>query len=146
MANGMPIVEINPLTDKPFAATEGRGITVMPTADGSTGLTQFRRTSTADANVVLVKAGSGRIYGYVFANTSATTRYVKLFNKATAPILGTDPPVRIIMVPANGIAAYHIGPGLPFSAGIGMAITADAADGSGASVSASDILVQIDYA
>lgn len=124
------------------------GTTVVPEPRSNAGgLTQYRRTSTADANVAVVKAGPGRVYGYVFANTSATPRFVKLFNKATAPSLGVDPPVRIIMVPANGIAAYHVGPGLGgFTAGIAIAITNDSADGSGSVIGAGEILAQIDYA
>lgn len=117
---------------------------VRPTAGG---VTQFRRLATADTNVVAVKASAGRVYGYVISNTSAAAKFVKLYNKATAPTIGTDVPVRTIMVPAGGIAAYHVGQGLAgFTAGIAIAATGAIGDADTTALAANDLIIQIDYA
>lgn len=111
------------------------------------GATQFRRISTADTNLAAIKASAGRVYGYVISNTSAATKYVKIYNKASAPVVATDVPVRTIMVPPNGIAAYSSPMGLAgFSAGIAMAATGAAADTDATALAAGDLLIQVDYA
>lgn len=119
-------------------------IAARPTAGGAT---QFRRLSTADTNAAVVKATAGRVYGYSIANTSASAKFVKLYNKATAPVIGTDVPLRTIMIPAGGIAAYHVGHGLAgFSAGIAIAATGAVADADATALAVNDLVIQIDYA
>lgn len=111
------------------------------------GLLQFRRIATADANAAVVKAAAGRVYGYAVANTSTSAKFVKLFNKSSAPSLGVDVALRTIMIPAGGIAAYHIGQGLAgFSAGIAITATGLAPDADGTALAAGDLIIQIDYA
>lgn len=120
---------------------------VMAARPTAGGITQFRRLATADTNLVAVKASAGRVYGYVISNTSAAAKFVKLYNKATAPTLASDVPVRTIMVPAGGIAAYHVGAGLAgFTAGIAIAATGAIGDTDTTALAANDLIIQIDYA
>lgn len=111
------------------------------------GYTQFRRIATADTNAASIKATAGRVYGYVISNPSAAAKFVKLFNKATAPTVGTDTPIRTIMIPAGGIAAYHVAAGLAgFSAGIAIAATGAVGDLDTTALAAADLIIHIDYA
>lgn len=120
---------------------------VMAVRATAGGLTQFRRIATADTNLAVVKASAGRVHGYAIANTSASVKFVKLYNKASAPVVASDVPLRTIMIPAGGIAAYHVGHGLAgFSAGIAIAATGAAADTDATALAAGDLLISIDYA
>lgn len=124
------------------------GIDVIQGARSTAGgVTQFRRLATADTNLAVVKASAGRVYGFSIFNNSASAKFVKLYNKATAPVVASDVPLRTIMVPAGGIAAYHVGMGLAgFSAGIAIAATGAVADTDSTALALNDLIIQIDYA
>jgi hypothetical protein len=81
----------------------------------------------ASNNATSLKASVGRLVGGVALNRNATTAYLKLFNKASAPTMGTDTPIFNIPLPANVpvsvtdlIGIY----GFSFATGIAYAITA----------------------
>lgn len=85
----------------------------------------------ATTNVRTLKASAGKIVGGHLANFTGTWKFLKLYNKATAPIPGTDTPVYTIPIPPNAevqIGAIFDQYGLYFGAGIGMAITGAVAD------------------
>ena len=133
----VPIDSANPL---PMVAP------VLATAGG---LSTFRRVATADTNAVVVKAGPGRVYGYVIANPSATVKFVRLYNKLAAPAPAADAAliIRSIMIPAGGVVSYHAPAGLGgFAAGIGIAASGLIADNDVTALVAADLLIQIDYA
>lgn len=132
--------------DRMRGDTSGTDIvsSVRPTAGGAT---QFRLLSAAGINASVVKASAGRVYGYSIFNTSASAKYVKLYNKATAPVPASDTPLRTIMIPAGGIAAFHIGQGLGgFTNGIALVSTGAVADTDSTAVVANDLIIQVDYA
>lgn len=111
------------------------------------GLTQFSLVSAATTNATVVKATPGRVYGYSITNNNAATRYVKIYNKATAPTIGTDVPLRRIAIPANQTVQYHAPAGLAgFTAGIGIGTTTGGTDADTAAVALADLLINIDYA
>lgn len=96
--------------------------------------------SAASVNNTLVKGSAGRLYGYHLSNTSAAWRYVKLYNKATAPVAGTDTPVMTIPLgPGQSVAVRNTVP-VAFAAGIGYAITGAAADNDATAVAAGDVV------
>lgn len=117
---------------------------------GSTtgGLTQGKVVAAASTNATSLKASAGQVYGYEFTNKSATLAYVKLFNKASAPTVGTDVPTRIIAVPAGGVRQFTTNIGIPFSTGIAYCIVNGATgylDADTTAVAAGDITGSIDY-
>ena len=119
---------------------------VQTTAGGILG---FRRLASADTNLAVVKAAPGRVYGFSIANPSAAAKFVRLYNKATAPIIANDAALiqRTIMVPAGGIASYHLGAGMAgFTAGIAIAATGAIGDTDATALAANDLIIQIDYA
>jgi hypothetical protein len=74
---------------------------------------------------------------------------VKLYNKATAPTVGTDTPLLTIPIAANSkadLASIVAAVGLYFSSGISIAITGAFADSDTTAVAANDVLVQLLYA
>jgi hypothetical protein len=57
-------------------------------------------TTTASTNATSIKTTAGTLYCLNVTNKTAATIYVKLYNKASAPTVGTDVPVMTIPVAA----------------------------------------------
>ena len=94
--------------------------------------TTYNVVTAASTNSAVVKASAGTLYEIAISNPTATAAYVKLYNKATAPVVGTDVPVMTISVPATSATTMPIAltfgqVGKRFAAGIGIACTAAAA-------------------
>lgn len=94
---------------------------------------------------VLVATGRRCLHGYSLHNVSAGKRYVKLYNKATAPTVGTDTPVRVVCIEANSLVTVAMPHGLTFPLGIGFGITTGIADNDTTAPSANDVLVNFEW-
>lgn len=94
------------------------------TTQATGGATSFTLISTASTNSTLVKASAGTLYMLTATNNSATVAFLKMYNKATAPTVGTDVPVLTYLLPANGGVMVPVpSTGVSFSTGIGFALT-----------------------
>lgn len=108
-----------------ITAIAGAGTPAVPA-------TPYFVNSAASTNAALVLTGTSGLSALWASNAGAAAAFVKLFNKATAPVPGTDVPEMIIPVPAAvggvpGIA--EISPGFNayrFPLGLGIAITGGA--------------------
>lgn len=108
--------------------------------------TAYTLSGAATTNAAVVKATAGTLYSILVSNTAASTVFLKLYNKATAPTVGTDVPVAVVPVPASGLQQLSLGAlGHRFGAGIGIAITAGAADTDTAAITASTAKVFLSY-
>jgi predicted RecA/RadA family phage recombinase len=97
-------------------------------------------SSAATTNATNVKASAGNVHKIVGNNTVAVKKYLKLYNKATAPVPGTDTPVLTYVIPVSAVFSFDLSDlGTYFSAGIGYAITAAAADADATAIGAGDI-------
>jgi hypothetical protein len=86
--------------------------------------TLYSAVTAATTNAVSVKASAGTLYNVVLSNPTATPVYYKLYNKASAPTVGTDVPIATIPVPATSIVNHDFGPlGIRFATGIASAVT-----------------------
>lgn len=102
--------------------------------------------SAASTNATSVKASAGTVYSITASNTAASPLYVKLYNKASAPTVGTDVPVLTIPVPAGGVVNVPFGTtGHRLATGIALAITANAADSDTTAIGASEVKVATAY-
>lgn len=118
-------------------------------SNGATGGKTFKRIATASTNAAVVKSSAGNLYTIIAIGFTSTVRYLKLYDKATTPTVGTDVPVMTIPVPANIQAAGVVIPvsvGIDFSNGISMAITSGSADNDTGVVVAGDVVVNLVYA
>ena len=119
------------------------GATTTPAAATTTAATL---NSAATTNATSVKATAGNLYSVTASNINAAARYLKLYNKASAPTVGTDVPVLTIPIPATGVVNIAFGTqGFRFSAGIAFALTTGNADSDTAAVAASEIKVMLAY-
>ena len=87
--------------------------------------TTYNVVTAASTNSAVVKATAGMLYEITISNPTATAAYVKLYNKTTAPTVGTDVPVLTQAVAAGATVALSFGQvGKRFATGIGIACTA----------------------
>jgi hypothetical protein len=105
----------------------------------------FRLIALGTTNANAVKLSSGQIIGWYLFNASGATRYLKFYNKASAPTVGTDTPTQTIAVPSGAATNVKFEPGIAFSTGIALAITANAADADTTAVSAGDLIINVYY-
>ena len=112
-------------------------------------VTPYFLNSAATTNGALVITGTSGLTSLYATNTGAGAAFVKLYNKATAPVVGTDIPEMVIPIPAAvaglpGVAAPNIGfIGMRFALGLGIAITGGAADTDTSAVAAGQVKVKL---
>lgn len=86
--------------------------------------TNYSLVTTASTNLAVVKSTNGNLFELTASNPTATPAFVKLYNKATAPVLASDVPIMTLPVPASGFVAFAPGgQGKRFAAGIAIAVT-----------------------
>lgn len=82
-------------------------------------------TTAATTNATSVKTTAGNVYSIEVSNTTATQFFLKLYNKASAPTVGTDIPIATIPIPASSFQQFEFGRmGKRFTTGIAFAVTA----------------------
>lgn len=95
-------------------------------------------TAAATVNATLVVAAPGEVYRAFGYNAAGAARYLKFYDKASAPVVGTDTPVITIYLPANSTFSFEWR--FPFRFGIGYAFTTAAADADTGALTSGDIL------
>jgi hypothetical protein len=110
------------------AAAGGTGVvgsssTRVVLASGSTTTIVDAAATTNAANL---KATAAQVYSVTAYNQSAAARYLRLFNKATAPTPGTDVPVITMAIPVNTHVSLLFGSPLTFPTGLGYCCTTGA--------------------
>jgi hypothetical protein len=135
-----------PATQALSASTANIGnVKILPTSDIAPNYVKV--ISTTGLNATLLQSGATNLAILYIVNIAATTRFFKLYNKSSAPIVGTDVP--LITIPlANGQSNFTIPSllGIDFSLGLAFAITlgADDSDTTPFTV-ASEVLAMISY-
>jgi hypothetical protein len=81
----------------------------------------------ATTNAKSVKTSTGQLEA--LSGWATTSAYLKIYDKATAPTVGTDVPILTMLLPANqGVSVSFAGIGLQLANGLAMAITLNPAD------------------
>ena len=98
-------------------------------------------SAAATTNATLVKGSGGRLYHVEAYNASASVKFLKLFNKASAPVPGTDTPYfTIALPPGQRVSLDFDSIGLALNTGIGYAITGAAAPLDNTAIAAGDVV------
>ena len=108
-----------------IVAVQGSGASRVDvtTNIGQTG-TAYSATTTVATNAASIKASVGNLFELTLSNTSASAAYVKLYNKSSAPTVGTDVPVMTIPVARLSAFVQNFGViGKRFTSGIAIAVT-----------------------
>jgi hypothetical protein len=110
------------------------------------GYLMSKTVSAASTNATSVKAARGKVYKVIVNNVNAAVRYLKFYNKASAPTVGTDTPVLTLAIPATSVQQFDMGDnGALFDTGIAFALTTEATDAGTTGVSANETVVNILY-
>lgn len=100
----------------------------------------YNAVATASTNAAVIKASAGTLHELTITNTTAAIIWIKLYNKATAPTVGTDVPVYAFSVPANSDKAIEFGAGKRFATGIAIATTGGQASNDVAAIGAGPLI------
>jgi hypothetical protein len=102
-----------------------------------------RIVSDASTNANLIRAGITRLFGGILTNNAITSLYVKYYNKATVPIVGTDVPVITLTVKTKETTTFDLGDdGIKFDKGLAIAITGAIPDTDTTAIGANEMFVQ----
>jgi hypothetical protein len=111
--------------------------------------------STADINAVVDKASAGSLLRAFVSNVSASIKYLKLYNKASTPIPGTDTPIMRFALAPDGVL-LPLNSTMPppgcladarqvFTLGIAYTIVAGVADDDDTAVGEADVILTAFY-
>jgi len=104
----------------------------------------FTLNSAATTNATSVKVGSAFLQNIQVNNAAAAARWLRIYNTASAPVVGTDTPVLVIHIPATSSKEIMLGD-VTLTNGLGFAITGAAAVLDATAVAAGDVQVAISY-
>ena len=116
------------------------------------GIFVTRLSSAATTNATVARNTNCILTGGSVVNSGLTAAYLKFYNKATAPVVGTDTPVLTLTLPASTASItqppLNVGDvlgtiGLKFAAGLAFAITGAYADSDTTAVAAGQVNVQL---
>ena len=115
------------------------------------GALPFHLVAANSTNSTLVSPGNHTIYFVALGGIGSSPAYLKIYDKVTAPVCGTDTPIQTFMIPAASTAANGAGSNLPFPGGIqilnglGICVTGGIADNDATVVGAASYVVNIVY-
>ena len=117
-------------------------VSILPaTSGGCTPYHQVSDNTTLDDNI---KGSAGQLYAYTFSNANAAARYIKLYDKATAPS-SADTPFMTVLVPAGGSTSWSCESGVVFANGLGVRACTGMTPSDNTAVAANEIAVNIAY-
>ncbi len=152
------VTQINGNNSLSGNGTVGLGAQRMTIASDSTGqiavagratggATTFTLISAATTNATSLKASAGTFKQLSIGNNGAGACYVKFYNKASAPTVGTDTPVATYYVPATSGREVVFPPeGVNFATGIAYAITGVGTVADVTAVAAAQVFLNGSYA
>jgi hypothetical protein len=143
IGNVATVATVSAVTSATLASNQV--ITPVPLSNQGASLTSHL-IAAASTNATTVKASAGVVNTIQVSNINAAVRYLKLYNKATAPTVGTDTPVMTIMLPPGSNQVINFAPfGFRFSTGVSFALTTGMAVADTGAVSAAEHSVSFVY-
>lgn len=110
------------------------------------GYIPYKLVAAGSTNATVVKAIPGKVFKVIVNNVNAAVRYLKFYNTAAAPTVGTTVPVLTLAIPAASVQQFDFGDnGALFSTGISFATTTEATDAGTTGISASESVINILY-
>jgi len=151
--SGTAVAILSPSDNTGAVAIDGGAVTLLggSATIGTATITPatasaFALTSAASTNATSVKSTAGTLLEVTADNFTAAIKYLKLYNKASAPTVGTDVPILTIPIPANGFISLNLGLlGKRFTTGIAYALTGAQAVADTTALAAGDVHVHGSY-
>ena len=142
-AQAAPVKVIGTVPVNGSLTTAGTATPLPSTTAG--GFASFLKlTSAATTNLTAWRAAATALSFLTAYNGGAAVAYLKLYNKATAPVLATDVPVMKIPLPPNQLVVlpFHFA---RFSTGLALAITNLEPDTDATTVAAGQVVLSAGY-
>ncbi len=135
---------ITTLTNPLAAGTNAIGnVGLIPRASG--GVSNSHLVAAGSTNATNVKASAGQLFAVTVYNAAAAARFVKFHNTAGTPTAGTGV-VKTFGVQAGVAFRWASSIGVAFSTGIAFTTVTGIADADGNAVTASDLVIDVEYA
>ena len=99
----------------------------------------------ASTNAALVQAGRTLVSKILLNNTTNQVRFLKIFNKATAPVTGVDTPLYVIALSSSLNTDVSFSPPIELPLGFGIAFTQNNSDLDNTAVAAGQFVGNINY-
>lgn len=129
-------------------ATSANSSPVVPSAAPTT----WHLIAANSTNATSVKASATTLLGCQLGGVGSTPAFLKIYNKASSPTVGTDTPVKTLIIPAASTAAngagsnINFGPGgLTLGTGFAAAVTGVITDADTTAVAAATFAINCDY-
>lgn len=97
-------------------------------------------SAAASVNATSAKAGPAQLFAITGYNAANAVRYLKLYNRATAPTVGTHTPLMTLALPATAAFSYSFPVPIEFSLGLAYGLTTGAADNDTAALTSADVV------
>jgi hypothetical protein len=111
-------------------------VSLVPQTTG--GLTLSHTVLAATTNATSLKASAGQLYHVCLNNNTSYPLFLKFYNKASAPTVGTDTVVHVLEAQAGVPVCEATEEGYAFATGIAWAVTKGIADADTTAVALSD--------
>lgn len=105
----------------------------------------YHKDAANSTNAALILTGVRTLKSLVCENTTATKRFVKVYDKATAPTVGTDVPLLNLPVPAKAKVVLTFNDPMQFALGLGVAMTANQIYTDSTAVAADALRLDVKY-
>jgi hypothetical protein len=103
-------------------------------------------SAAGSTNATSAKASAGALKGIQGYNAKTAAVYLKFYDKASAPTVGTDTPVKTLYLPPGTAFVFDFPEGFKFATGIAYALTGAAATADTTALTAGDIVcLNVDY-
>jgi hypothetical protein len=111
------------------------------------GLAKYKLISAASTNATSITSSQTRVYTVYAHNVNAAVRYLKVYDKSTAPTVGTDVPILTLPIPGNTAGAGFVmdSEGFQVSNGLAVALTTGIADSDTGAVGGNETVVNFLY-
>lgn len=123
--------------------TEPMPVKIMPYTSG--GPTPYHLKAAATTNLTSLKSSPGQIYSIQAFNAAATTKYLKLYDKATAPAPASDTPINVYPLEAGKMTTINFFQGKEFAVGIAFSITGGVGNTDTTALAANDVILNMEY-
>jgi len=142
ISNGKTLNDLNTKLNEVITA-----LTTNRTPLSTIGFTSYYKLlSLASTNANNIKSTPATIGFMTCSNSANGSRYLKLYNKASAPVVGTDVPTFTFEIPANGHRDFVFpAMGLNFTNGLSIAMTLGVSDANNGAVTSDALVLNISF-
>lgn len=130
---------------EPLGINAAGAVWMTPTPTTAGGLSIFRSID-LDETEEDIKTSAGQMYGYYFANLSASVRHLKFYNATAANVtVGSTTPIMTFPVAAGASGHVEFSHGIAFSTALSAAVTTGVADSDTGAPGTNDFVLNVFY-